>query len=225
MKKLLLLSILTVTFFSSCIQTPEPDSPRRLAIVLNVANVGNDIVVDQDTVNIEVVKLLADKINFSFLDDRILQTQPDALVMTYRNQFEGEDETIVAANIGIDDFRGFKGMRVFIDTPKEGDNISDNQFFGSSDNYSFILTGSFNGKNFTYLSSPVFEKNFPFDSSIELTNENETLFSKIFYDMSEVLIDNENNQLLDPTNPDNQATIDSLLQESLEIEARAIDIL
>ena len=43
--------------------------------------------------------------------------------------------------------------------------------------------------------------------------------------MREVLVDTENNQILDPDNPDNQAVIDSLLQESLDIEASAINTL
>lgn len=223
MKKILLLGILGISLFSSCIQTPEPDVPKRVAVLYNVENVGSDIVVGQDTINVEVVKLLADKINFSFLDDRVLQTQPDALVMTYRDIFEGDDETIVEANIGIDDFQGFKGLKIFIDTAKEGDTISDNQFFGDPDNFSFIITGSYNSRNFTYRSGPVFEKNFPFASNIELTNENETLLARVTYNMREVLVDTENNQLLDPDNPDNQAIIDSLMQESLNIEASAIN--
>lgn len=225
MKKLILSSILGITLFASCIQTPEPDVPRRVAVVLNVDNVGSDIVLEQDTINVEDVKLLADKINFNFLDDRVLQTQPDALVMTYRSIFNGEDETIVDANIGIDDFQGFEGLDLFIDVPQEGDDIIDNEFFGDPNNFSFIIEGEYNGRIFTYKSGPIFEKNFTFDSDIELNNENETLLARIIYDMREVLINPENNRIMDPDNPDNSATIDSLLQESLDIEATAIDVL
>jgi len=226
MKHFILLSIFSITLFTTgCIQTPEPDVPKRVAVVYNVDNVGNNIIVGQDTINVEVVKLLADKINFTFIDDRVLQTQPDALVMTYRDIFEGEDETIVAANIGIDNFQGFKSLKIFIDTPQEGDDIMDNDFFGDPNNFSFIITGSFNNKNFTYRSGPVFDKNFPFDTEIELSNENETLLARVAYDMREILVDTGNNQILDPDNPDNQAVIDSLFQESLNIEASAINTL
>lgn len=225
MKKILLLSIAGIVLVTGCIQTPEPDVPKRVAVVYNVSNVGNDIVIGQDTISVDVVKLLADKINFKFIDDRVLQTQPDALVMTYRSVFEGDDETIVAANIGIDDFQGFKSLEIFIDTPQEGDEIVDNDFFGDPDNFSFIITGSYNKRNFTYHSGPVFTKNFPFGSNIQLSNENETLLARISYDMREVLVDTENNQILDPDNPDNRAIIDSLLQESLDIEASAINTL
>lgn len=225
MKKLILFSVLGLFLFASCIQTPEPDSPRRVAVVLNVENVGNNIVLEQDTISIVDVKLLADKINFNFLDDRVLQTQPDALVLTYRSIFNGDDETIVDANIGIDDFQGFQGMDLFIDVPQEGDNINDNQFFGEPNNFSFIIEGEYNGRIFTYKSDPVFEKDFTFDSNIELNNENETLLARIIYDMREVLINPEDNQIMDPDNPDNSAMIDSLLQESLDIEATAIDVL
>ena len=121
MKHFILLSIFSITLFTTgCIQTPEPDVPKRVAVVYNVDNVGNNIIVGQDTINVEVVKLLADKINFTFIDDRVLQTQPDALVMTYRDIFEGEDETIVAANIGIDNFQGFKSLQIFIEPPRKG---------------------------------------------------------------------------------------------------------
>jgi len=225
MKNIILTILLFSTLLTGCIQTPAPDVPKRVAVVYNVDNVGNDIIVGQDTINVQVVKLLADKINFSFIDDRILQTQPDALVMTYRDIFEGEDETIVAANIGIDNFQGFKSLKIFIDTPQEGDDIVDNDFFGDPNNFSFIITGSFNNKNFTYRSGPVFDKNFPFDTEIELSNENETLLARVAYDMREILVDTGNNQILDPDNPDNQAVIDSLFQESLNIEASAINTL
>lgn len=225
MNKIILFSILGIVLFAGCIQTPEPDVPKRVAVVYNVENVGNDIIVGQDTVNIEVVKILADRINFNFIDDRVLQTQPDALVMTYRSLFEGEDETIVSANIGIDELQGFKGLEIFIDTPQEGDDIVDNDFFGDPNNFSFIITGSYNGQNFRYRSGPVFSKNFPFANNIQLSNENETLLTRITYDMREVLVDAESNQILDPDNPDNRAIIDSLLQVSLDIEASAINTL
>lgn len=223
MKKLLLLSTLACALFSGCIQTPEPDVPKRIALVYNVENIGTDITANEDTVNVDVIKLLADKINFRLIDDRTIQTEADALVMTYRSLFEGEDETVFSASIGLDDFRGFKGLTLFIDTPNEGDNILDNDFFADPDNFSFIITGSINNRDFTYRSSPVFEKDFPFASNVELSNENETLFVKLTYDLSEVLLDSENNKVLDPTNPDNQAIIDSLLQESLNIEVTAIN--
>lgn len=225
MKRILLLCIIGTMLFSGCIQTPEPDVPKRVAVVYNVENVGSDIVVGQDTINVEVVKLLADKINFSFLDNRVLQTQPDALVMTYRDIFEGEDETILSANIGIDDFQGFKSLKIFVDTPQDGDDIVDNDFFGDPNNFSFIITGSYNNKNFTYRSGPVFEKNFPFASNIELNNDNETLLTRVSYNMRDILVDAEANRILDPDNPDNSAIIDSLLQESLNIEASAINTL
>lgn len=223
MKKILLLGILGLALFAGCIQTPAPDVPKRVAILYNVENTGNEIATEQDTITVDVVKLLADKINIQFISDRILQTQPDAIVMTYRSQFEGEDETIVATNIGLDDFQGFKGMELFIEPPKEGDTIQDNEFFDSPSNFSFIFTGNYNGKNISYKSSPVFQKDFSFDPNVELTNENETLIIKVTYDLRDILINPENNQILNPEDPDNQVKIDSLLQEAISVEASAED--
>lgn len=225
MKKIILTSLLFTALLTGCIQTPAPDVPKRVAILYNVENTGNVIATDQDTITVEVVKLLADRVNIRFIDDRILQTQPDAIVMTYRSQFEGEDETIVSTNIGIDDFQGFKGMKLFIDVPQEGENIQDNDFYGGTNNFSFIFSGTYNSKNITYKSDPVFEKDFSFNSNIELTNENETLLVRITFDLQNILVNPENGQIIDPENPDNHSKIDSLMQEAISIEASAADLL
>lgn len=225
MKNLLLLSFFGLTLISGCIQTPDPDVPKRVAILYNIEDVGNDIVAGQDTVVIDEVKLLADRINLVLFDETILQTTPDAIVMTYRSEFEGEDETILNANIGFEDLDRFQGMNLLIEVPVEGDDIQDNDFFGTQSNFSFIFRGSYNGKNFTYKSGPNFEKDFSFDNILELSNENETLLLRFTYSMEDIMVDREANRILDPEIADNSAKIDSLIQEFIAVEASAVNAL
>lgn len=225
MKNFILFGFFGLTLIAGCVQTPEPDIPKRVNISYNIENLGSNIVLDQDTIAINEVKLLADRINLILVDETILQTTPDALVMTYRSEFEGADETIVSASIGFEDLDHFQGMNLFIDIPMEGDNIQDNDFFGDQNNFSFIFRGSYNGRDFTYKSGPNFEKNFSFDSNIELTNTNETLLLRFTYDIEDIVVDREENRILDPDNSENSAKIDSLVQEFIAVEASAVNIL
>jgi len=189
-----------------------------------VDEIGNTIVVDQDSISVDEVKLLADKINLQLADGQILQTSIDALVMTYRSQFDGQDENILSANIGFENINRFQGMQLFINPPLNSDDIQDSDFFGDSTNYAFIMRGTYNSKDFEYLSNISFDKSFDFGNIIELNNKEETLLIRILLNMRSILVDGTQNAILDPGDPDNQVTIDSLLKEDISIEAFAGDV-
>lgn len=216
--------ILASLYLTSCIQTPDPDTPKRISILFNVGETGNTIAVEGDTIEVDEIKLLADRFNLVLPDSVVLQTSVDALVMTYRSEFGGEDETILSANIGYEDVDQFQGMQIFINPPQENDNIQDSDFFGESTNYSFIMRGRYNSQTFEYYSNTEFDNYYKFENLIELDNKEETLIIRLNLNISDIVIDETSNSLVNPGNPDNKAKIDSLLQTHISVEAFSGDV-
>lgn len=220
------LGIISLLLFS-CIQTPEPESPRRINFLFNVDNVGNQITVGQDSIEVNEIKLLADRINLAYDDGdngATLQTSVDALIFAYESDDAGDDETVLSARIGFEDIERFEGMELFVDQPTEGENIQDGDFFGEEMNFSFIITGTYNTQAFTYQSGVSFSKVFDFDNVIQLNNTDETLILRVTADIREILVDQSRNVILNPQDSANKAVIDSLFQESIDVDSFAADL-
>lgn len=226
MKIKLLIVLGTISMLlSSCIQTPEPEVPKRVSFIFNADNVGNSIVVGSDSIQVNEIKFLADQFDLRLTDGVILQTGVDALVLAYRSGFAGQDQNILTANIGFEDIDRFQGVDLFVDQPEQGDNIQDVDFFGEENNFSFIIEGIYNDRVFSYNSGVSFTKSFNFEEIIELNNEKETLALRVMLDVREVLVNQTENTILDPQDPANKAAIDSLFRESIDVESFAVDVL
>ena len=215
--------ILSIIFLSSCIQTPSPDVPKRISFRLNVDNVGQSIQVSQDSIRVQQIKFLADKINITLPDSVILQTGVDALVMNYRSEFQGDDQNILTANVGFEDINEFAGMDLFIAPPQGGDNIQDTEFFGDPNNFSYIIRGTFNGESFDFKSSISFEKSYTFNNTVQLNDEIETMIIRLTSDVRQIFVDSENNRILDPAIEDNKAVLNTMFKNSISVEASASD--
>lgn len=211
----IILLLFTVGFYG-CLQTPNPEYPKRVNYTFNVASVGDTLEINEDKLYVSEFKMLADEFNMVLTDGTILQSQPDGIIMGYRDTNE-DDELVLGADIGYEDLTHYSGMDLFIAPPVNSANIQDNDFFGDENNYSLIIKGSYNEKIFTYRSSPNFEKNFEFEEVV-LTESEPTLVLRVLLDAEEILTGEEGN-LLDPDNEENKATIDSLMQISVELEA------
>lgn len=217
--KLFVPAFAAILLFSSCVQTPDPETPKRISYAFNVSNVGDTLVVDQDSVSVNQVKILADKFKLQLPDSAQLESQVDAIIMGYNEQNNDEDELVLGVNIGFEEFSRFLGFDLFIAPPNDDDNIQDNDFFGSDGNYSVIMKGVYNGSNFTYRSAPNFTKEFSFDNGIKLDDEKSTLALRVLLDVENVLIDKTNNKLYDPRN--DKAAIDSLIERNMDLDAFA----
>lgn len=207
--------LLSVILFYGCIQTPDPEYPKRVNYAFNVASVGDTLETDQDVLYVSEFKILADKFNMRLTNGSALESRPDGLIMRYSDTIE-DDELVLGADIGYEDLTRFEGFDLFIAPPADDANVRDNEFFGGDNNYSVVIKGSYNDNNFTYRSSPNFEKSFDFEP-VELTDSEPTLVLRVLLDAEEVLTNEEG--ILDPGNQENKATIDSLMQESLELDA------
>lgn len=208
-----------MVLFSSCVQTPDPETPKRISYAFNVSNVGDTLVVDQDSVSVNEIKILADKFNLQLPDDATLQSKPDAIIMGYNEQNNDEDELVLGVNIGFEDFSRFLGFDLFIAPPKSDDNIQDNEFFGTESNYSVIIKGTYNGSNFNYQSALNFKKAFKFNNGIELDDKKSTLALRVLLDIEDILIDETNNKIYNPKKEG--AAIDSLIERNIGLDAFA----
>lgn len=220
--QLLILIILTGLIFGSCIQTEQPDIPNRINFLFNVNNVGSTITADQDSLTVNEFKLLTDKFNLLVPDGAKLQSKADALVMAYRTEKNGDDELVLAVSLGYQDFKSFDGVKLFVAPPANEDNVRDNDFFGDDKNYSLVIKGEYNEKDFTYRSSTSFEEKLEY-SIVELTDDNPHITLRVLLDIEDVMIDPNSGDILNPNNQENKAVIDSLTQTSLNVEAFATD--
>jgi hypothetical protein len=162
MKRIYFLILFLPLLLNNCIQTPDPKFPKQINYLFSVANVGDTLSAEEDSVVIREIKLLADKFNLVLADGGILQSQPDALVMEYTNR-NTDDVLVVSTSIGYKNIDHFKGMELFISPAEDRDSIRDGDFFGGSTNYSFIIKGTYNRDNFVYKSNVQFEKKFSFN--------------------------------------------------------------
>lgn len=203
--------------FISCIQTSDPEVPSRIYYLFNVENVGNVLEAGEDSIKIDEFKIVADKFNLLLSGEGKLQSQPNAIIMAYRTENDGDDEVVLSADIGYQDVNQFNGLELFISPPDDSDNIQDSDFFGDDNNYSFIFKGTFNDKDFTYKSDVSFQKDFNF-SEITLTNDKRHLVIRVLSNIENVFINESNQNILNPANEENKSMIDSLAKSSLNIE-------
>lgn len=223
MKKLLIHLLFPATLLlliNSCVQTPEPEFPKRINYNFFVENVGDTLTAGQDTIAVSEIKLLADKFEVVAHDGTLLQSEPDAIIIGYREEKEGEDELVLSAPIGFEDIDRFTGVNLFIAPAKDNDNIQDNDFFGENSNYSIIIRGIYNSRSFTYRTDFSFDKTFEF-SEVELTKSEETLVLRMLLNIEDIFIDESNDSIHDPFDEDNRSVINSLIRENVEMEAFA----
>lgn len=222
MKRLrsLFLLLLVGVFLYSCIQTPAPEFPKRISYLINVDNVGDTLNTGQNSLYVSEFKLLAEKFNVLLPDERVVQSKAQGLIMGYRASNNGDDNLVVRANIGYEDLSTFNGLDLFI-APPDNSTVQDDDFYGSEKNYSLVIKGSYNGSNFRYRSDPNFTKNIEFPQ-VELTESKQTLVLRMLMDVKQIMT-NKQGELIDPSDQENKAKIDSLMQENIGIEAFAIN--
>lgn len=209
--------------FTACLPE-EPPVPRKISLKFNMSNLDTDIPRNDNTINIDEVKLVLDKFNLVTGSDATLQTAVDVIVLHY-NDNSGLDEDVLQNNIGYDDFTEFSGVRLFVAEPKEDDVVSDTDIKTPQDSWATVIRGTYNGDPFTFRSKLQFEKLYPFESNVELTSDKETLEVRIFSDVEEWFVDSESGQIVDPTADGNTSAINEMIQESINVEASAITVL
>lgn len=223
MKRLLLLLPL-VLYLSACLETTDPGIPNRVALDFRVGNIGSNIERQQDTLNVTQVKLLLDRFNLLTDTEAKLQTDVGPLIMSYTT-LDGEYSRVVEGNVGYQDINTFTGINLFIDVLDSGESISDPDFSGTDANYSIVIRGTYNGDEFFYRSQASFNRQLDFAGPVDLGSDSKTLQMNILTNVNSFMLDPETNEILSPNEPANTAKIDSLLRESLTVNASAMNTL
>lgn len=222
MKTISYYSLFLLLIIGGCIQTETPEVAKRVNLEFDVDNMGERIEANQNAIEIERLKMLADKFNIVHTDDALIQSNVDGIVIGFSDQHT-EEELVLGVNIGFEDFQVFKAMELFISPPADGDNIQDGEFFGENDNFSLIIKGSYNDEAFTHRSGIDFNKLFEFASEVEVNNEDETLVLRLFVDTRDLFFRDGEDEIINPFEEENEAVIDSLLEAHLSLEAFAAD--
>jgi len=211
---LLILTIVTILTASSCISSSVESEEKRVSIFFSVANIGEDIQIDEDVINIEEFKFSLDRFNLYAENDVVLQSSGDvgAFLFAYTDEITSQ-RLILDVGLGFSDVEIFTGYEIFFEPVENGANILDADFFGSGDNYSQVIRGTVNEVDFEFKASFTFEKFYDINE-VQLTDREETLVISKFIDLEDVFVDTSGN-FLDPTVQENEVLIMQNIEQNL----------
>lgn len=213
-----LVSLLLLSVLSSCsIFNSELEVEKRISLYFSADQVDEDIVRQQDSLRIREVKFSVER--FNLIGENIELGSSNnirAFIFNY-NQSSDDVKLVIDVGVGIADNITFNGYKMFLRPVANSADVRDNDFFGEEQNYSVIISGRYNDKNFTYRSSGQFDKEFSYDN-VEVDNVAESLVIIKSLDMSEVFI-GEDDLIIDPTNAENDSLIFNNIETGLQIEA------
>ena len=208
--------LLSVSGLAGCIQTDEVNFPKRVDILFEVENMSQALTAGEDTLLIENFKFLADKFTIVAKDSLLLEPRVNSLIFSY-NGVQSEPSLILGVDLGFEDIDTFIGYSLYISRATANDLVKDPDFYVDEEYASVIIKGTMNNVPFTFSTGIQFQRNFTFPPVL-LSDDEETLVIHTSFDAQEIFID-ENNQILNPR--DNKSTIDSLIINALEVNARA----
>jgi hypothetical protein len=140
------------------------------------------------------------------------------MIFEFREQDWGTNREIFGGNLGYSDFRTFTAIEIFVDPAEEGEGFIDSDLAISGEFYSLYLEGSYNGSSFVYRSKVSFDKLLD-HATVTINEDRETLDIRLSNTISEFIIDPQTNEIIDPTDENNSAQIDSLFEVSINVEA------
>lgn len=222
-KALLFIFIIAVSTVTGCwLDTDPPTVPKRVELTFEVDNIGVPLEANGDTLNVEEFKFIIRTFNLITADSETLQTteEREPFIFGYNTELEGE-RLILGVDLGFEDFDRFSGYEVFVNRALGEDNLLDPDFYGENENYSLVMSGTFNRDNFLYKSTLSFDKLFEFDNPVNLDDNNVTLWINTLLDLENLFIDSENNLLLNPQNEADREEIETRFQNHLRVEAAA----
>ena len=214
--------ILIVLLFMGCLTTPEPEQPIRVELLFQVEELGETFEINEDTLVINEFKFAIDRFSLFGEDDLELGSSEsiDSMIFFYRNEMSNPN-LVLGVDLGFQDVNRFNGYEMFLRPVEENSNIDDRDFFGSEETYSVIAIGEYNGEEFTYNSSLSFNK-FQDFSTIQVGQDSETLIIDKSIVISDLFIDNSEQRIIDPTDPENESLINTNFESNLSIEGYSL---
>ncbi len=211
----LLFLLLLPIFLSSCVRSGT-EIGRRFEALFFVQNLGDDIIYGTDTLTVTEFKFSVRGLTLTTEEDVELGNN-NTLIYGY-NSLGDQDVLVISSEIGFE-VDGFTDFEYTINPVRNSDQIFDNEFFGTSTNYSLIIEGLVNGEFFMYRASPSFTRSFSFEP-VRLSDQEETIFIRTVVNVDGLFTD-ENDEFLDPRDSDNNALINANVRDAIGIEAYA----
>lgn len=221
--KILVPAIIILVSLLGCLSEPDVETARRVDIYFQGENLGESITRGDNVLVVEEFKFIVRKFQLVTIDSVVLESADNlnSLVFSYRDTFMG-DRLVISLPLGLVDLDIFKGYTLFINRVRNTDNILDSDFFGDTENYSFVVHGVYNGQNFTIKVSDEFVRPFVLDPPVTLSDDKETLLIRTLLDVENVFIDASDNSIIDPLDEGNYSAIFTLFRNNIRIEASAI---
>lgn len=222
MKKQITGLLFLFILITGCLTTPEPEQPIRVELLFQVEELGELFEFEEDSLVVHEFKFAVDRFSLFGEDDLELGSSDrvDSMIFFYREDMSNKN-LVLGVNLGFQDVDRFDGYEMFLRPVEVNSNIDDRDFFGSEETYSFVAIGEFNGEEFIYNSSLSFDK-FQEFSTIQVSQDSETLIIDKSIVVSDIFIDDSEQRIIDPTDPDNESLINNNFEENLKIEGYSL---
>lgn len=217
MTRLLSITLLFILVFSnlSCISSTAETDEKRISIFFSVLNIGEELTVGEDTLEISDFKFTLTRFNLYAENDLILQSTGDVggFIFSYTNEMTVQ-RLILDVGLGFSDIENFNGYEIFFEPVSDNANIGDAEFFGDDENFSQVIRGTVNDVDFVFKSSFAFEKLYEI-TDVQLNDREETLLVSSSIDLEDVFID-INGNFIDPTIEENEPLIMQNIEQNLK---------
>lgn len=227
-KQVIGLLILLLVGITGCLTTPEPEQPIRVELLFQVEELGKTFVNEDDSLVVNEFKFAVDKFSLYGEDELEIGSSDriDSMIFFYNDDMTKKN-LVLGVDLGFQDVDKFNGYQMFLRPVEQFSDIDDQDFFGTDESYSVIAKGKYNGEEFEYNSSLSFDKFQEFDV-ILIGQDSETLVIDKSVVISELFINDSEQQIIDPTDPENESVINSNFEENIKIEgyslSRFVDI-
>jgi len=206
-----------------CVSSPEDSVTRRNNVYFNVQNLGEDIIRGSDTLRVNEFKFIMRQFDLLAEDSVVISTTEDfrSLLFAYTTANVG-DRLVISVPFGFQGYDLFEGFHIYVNQLLDGDFLLDNDFYGDPENYSIVIKGTHNQRNFTLSLTNAFNRFFQFDEIIELSHTQETLVIRMLLDVEDVFIRATDNTVINPRESGNHNTIIEQFRDEIRVEAYAV---
>lgn len=220
----LLFGLFLALVASSCsIFNPDIEVEKRVALYFEVDEIADTLQANQDTLRVDEFKFSIGQFNLAGNDIELGSSNNIRSFIFGYDQNATEERLVISVGLSIADNVTFNSYKMFLRPVAESSNILDDDFKSSTGNYSIVIKGQFNGKNFRYRSKADFNKELSFEE-VKVDDDNETIVIIKSVDLKDVFYD-ENDNLLDPTDSENSAQIIENIESAIQVNAFASNLL
>ena len=223
LKYSLLLTLFASLIISSCISSASITDEKRFGVLFEADNIGEDLIIGDQTVNITEFKFSLGSLTLTTEDDITFETveRVTALIFAYTEDLI-QERLIIEVGLGISDDLAFNNYTMFLEPVQDRSSIFDDDFFGTDENYSVIIKGTVGEEEFEFKSSAAFQKDFSFNR-VEVDATNETLVLRKTIDLEELFTASDGS-FIDPRVSQNEVLLINSVEENLQLNVTSEDL-